>query len=145
MPQSHQLRDKSDTDGDHRGPVSGLLDRIRTNRTGRLALRIGIGVLGTLVVALGIVLIPFPGPGWAIVILGLAIWAIEFAWAKNLLEFTKKHVRTWTGWVGRQNIPVRALVGVLGLAFVGFIVWASVRLSFGIDLASLTWTWVSGL
>src|SRR3954467_6043135 len=98
----------------------GVLDRIRANPTGRLVLRIGIGVLGTLVVGLGIVLIPFPGPGWAIVILGLAIWAIEFAWAKNLLEFTKKHVQSWTRWVGRQSIPVRALVGVVGLIFVGF-------------------------
>lgn len=145
MPQSNQLRDKSDTDRDDRGPISGLLDRIRTNRTAHLALRIGIGVLGTLVVALGIVLIPFPGPGWAIVILGLAIWAIEFAWAKNLLEFTKRHVQSWTHWVGRQTIPVRALVGVVGLIFVGSIVWASVRLSFGVDLASITWNWVAGL
>jgi uncharacterized protein (TIGR02611 family) len=144
MPQSDQLRDKSDTDRDDHGPIRGLLDRIRANRTSRLVLRIGIGVLGTLVVALGIVLIPFPGPGWAIVILGLAIWAIEFVWAKNLLEFTKRHVQSWTRWVGRQSIPVRALLGVLGMIFVAFIVWASVRVSFGVDLASVVWGWVGG-
>ena len=98
MPQSDQLCDMSDTERDDSGPISGLLDRIRSNRTSHLALRIGIGVLGTLVVGLGIVLIPFPGPGWAIVILGLAIWAIEFAWAKNLLEFTNLFCNiTWHG------------------------------------------------
>jgi uncharacterized protein (TIGR02611 family) len=144
MPQSDQLRDKSDTDRDDEGPIRGLLDRIRANRTSRLVLRIGIGVLGTLVVALGIVLIPFPGPGWAIVILGLAIWAIEFAWAKNLLEFTKRHVQSWTRWVGRQSIPMRAVLGVVGMIFVAFIVWASVRVSFGVDLASIAWGWVGG-
>src|SRR6187455_648418 len=85
----------------------GVLDRIRANPTGRLALKIGIGILGGLVVALGIVLIPFPGPGWAIVILGLAIWALEFAWARHLLEFTKRHVQSWTRWVRRQSLPVR--------------------------------------
>ena len=143
MPRSDQLSHKSDTERDHQGRVSRLLDRIRSTRTGRLALRIGVGTLGTLVVALGIVLIPFPGPGWAIVILGLAIWAIEFTWAQNLLEFTKRHVQSWTHWVGRQSIPVRALVGVAGLIFVGFIVWASVRLSFGVDLVSVVWGWVS--
>ncbi len=74
----------------------GLLDRIRANPSGRLALKISVAVLGTIVVAVGIVLIPFPGPGWAIVILGLAIWAIEFAWARHLLEFTKRHVQSWT-------------------------------------------------
>jgi uncharacterized protein (TIGR02611 family) len=142
MPQSDQLRDKSDTDRDDEGPVSSLLDRIRANRTSRLILRIGIGVLGALVVALGIVLIPFPGPGWAIVILGLAIWAIEFVWAKNLLEFTKRHVQSWTRWVGRQSIPVRALLGVVGTIFVAFIVWASVRVSFDVDLAVMVWGWL---
>jgi uncharacterized protein (TIGR02611 family) len=142
MPQSDQLRDKSDTDRDDEGPVRGLLDRIRANRTSRLILRIGIGVLGTLVVALGIVLIPFPGPGWAIVILGLAIWAIEFVWAKNLLEFTKRHVQSWTRWVGRQSIPVRAIIGVVGMTFVAFVVWASVRISFGVDLAVMVWGWL---
>jgi uncharacterized protein (TIGR02611 family) len=131
------------TKPDQRGPVVGLLERVRAKRTGRLALRIGIGTLGTLVVALGIVLIPFPGPGWAIVILGLAIWAIEFVWAKNLLDFTKRHVQSWTRWIGRQTLPMRALIGVAGLIFVGAIVWTSVRLSFGIDLVGVTREWLA--
>src|SRR4051812_34935719 len=92
----------------------GVLDRIRANPTGRLALKIGIGVLGGLVVVIGIILIPFPGPGWAIVILGLAILSLEFAWAKRLLDFTKRHVQSWTHWIARQSWPVRCLVGVVG-------------------------------
>ena len=144
MPLSDRLRDKSNTDRDDGGLLTGPLNRVRANRTSHLALRIGVGVLGTLVVAVGIVLIPFPGPGWAIVILGLAIWAVEFAWARNLLDFTKRHVQSWTRWVGRQTIPVRALVGIVGFVFVCFIVWISMRLSFGIDLASIAWDWVTG-
>jgi uncharacterized protein (TIGR02611 family) len=132
------------TKADERGPVVGVLDRIRANRTGRLVLRIGIGTLGALVVALGIVLIPFPGPGWAVVILGLAIWAVEFAWARNVLEFTKRHVQSWTHWIGRQSVPIRVLIGVLGMIFVGAVVWASVRLSFGIDLIGVVRDWLAG-
>jgi uncharacterized protein (TIGR02611 family) len=128
---------------DQGGPVVGVLNRIRANRTGRLALRIGIATLGVLVVALGIVLIPLPGPGWAIVILGLAIWSIEFVWAKSLLNFTKRHVQSWTRWIGRQSLPMRALIGAVGLIFVAAIVWVSVRLSFGIDLFSVTRDWVA--
>ncbi len=131
------------TKPDQRAASAGLLDRIRASPTGRLALRTGIGVVGGLVVAIGIVLIPFPGPGWAIVILGLAILALEFAWAKHLLEFTKRHVQSWTHWVGRQSLPVRAVIGVVCMIFVAAIVWASVRLSFGIDLAALAWNWIS--
>ena len=121
----------------------GVLDKIRANPTGRLALKIGIGVLGALVIALGIVLIPFPGPGWAIVILGLAIWAVEFAWAKNLLEFTKRNVKAWTSWIGRQSLPVRALLGIVGMIFVAAVVWASVRVSFGVDLIAKAREWLS--
>jgi uncharacterized protein (TIGR02611 family) len=63
----------------------GVLDRIRSNPSSHLALKIGVGILGAIVVAVGIVLIPFPGPGWAIVIHGLAVLALEFAWAQHLL------------------------------------------------------------
>ncbi len=119
---------------DEGAPGVRVLDRIRATPTGRLSLKIAIGTVGTLVVAIGIVLIPFPGPGWAIVILGLAIWALEFAWAKSLLEFTRRHVRNWTHWIGRQSIAVRVLIGVVGLIFVAAIVWASVRVSFDFDL-----------
>jgi uncharacterized protein (TIGR02611 family) len=121
----------------------GVLDKIRATPTGRLAIKIGIGVLGSLVIALGIILIPFPGPGWGIVILGLAIWAIEFAWAKHLLEVTKRQVKGWTSWIGRQSLPVRGLLGVLGLVFVAGVVWASVRVSFGVDLIEKTREWLS--
>jgi uncharacterized protein (TIGR02611 family) len=131
------------TKPDQRGPMAGALDRVRGHRTGRLALRIGVGVLGALIVAVGIVLIPFPGPGWAIVILGLAVWAIEFAWARNLLEFTKRHVQQWTRWIGRQSLPARAVIAVIGLIFVAVIVWASVRMSFGVDLMSMIGHWLA--
>ena len=119
----------------------GVLDRIRANPTGRLALKISIGVLGTIVVAVGIVLIPFPGPGWAIVILGLAIWAVEFAWARHLLEFTKRHVQSWTHWIARQTWPVKCVVAVVSFVFVSAIVWTSVKLSLGIDLAQVVLDW----
>ncbi len=125
------------------GTKPGVLDRIRGNPTGRLTLRIGVGVLGALIVALGLVLIPFPGPGWAVVILGLAVWAIEFTWAKNLLEFTKRHIQSWTRWMGRQSWPVRLLVGIIGFIFVAAVVWASVRLSFGVNLVTVIGDWLA--
>jgi uncharacterized protein (TIGR02611 family) len=121
----------------------GVLDKIRANPTGRLALKISIATLGAIVVAVGIVLIPFPGPGWAIVIAGLAIWAIEFAWARHLLEFTKKHVLSWTHWIARQSWPIKGLVGLVGFVFVSAIVYFSVRLSFGVDLIEETRNYLS--
>ena len=127
---------------DHR--PRGVLDRIRANPTGRLALRIGVGILGGLVVALGILLIPLPGPGWAIVILGLAIWAVEFVWARHLLQFTKRHVQSWTHWVLKQPLPLRALIGLAGFLFISGVVWASVKLTTGINLATEIQNFIAG-
>ena len=121
----------------------GVLDKIRATPTGRLAIKIAIGAVGTLVIGIGIVLIPFPGPGWAIVILGLAVWSLEFAWAKNMLEFTKRHVQSWTHWIARQSWPVRLLVGAAGLVFVSAVVWGSLKMSLGIDLIAETRDWLT--
>ncbi len=119
-----------------------VLDRIRSNSTGRLALKIGVGVVGGLVVAIGIVLIPFPGPGWAIVILGLAILAVEFHWARGVLAFTKRHVQSWTHWIARQSLPLRALIGIVGMVFISAVVWASVKVSLDVDLVQVSLDWL---
>jgi uncharacterized protein (TIGR02611 family) len=119
------------------GRLHAKLDRVRSTATGRLALKIGIGVVGALVVGLGIVLIPLPGPGWALVILGLAIWSVEFHWANRLLHFTKRHVQSWTHWVTRQSLPLRLVLGAVSLVFVAAVVWASVRVTFDVDLVAV--------
>jgi len=120
-----------------------LLDGIRANRTGRVALKLTIALLGALVVAVGITLIPLPGPGWLIVIAGLGIWAVEFAWAQNLLHFTRDKVRLWTYWVTRQSWPIRLAIGAAGLVFVSTVVWLSVRYSLGVDLWDAFWEYVT--
>jgi uncharacterized protein (TIGR02611 family) len=80
--------------------------------------RIAVGIVGGLIVALGIVAIPLPGPGWLIVIAGLVVLATEFLWAERLLEFTKKHVKRWTDWITAQPLWVRLLIAAATAAFV---------------------------
>ncbi|MDH4354294.1 MAG: TIGR02611 family protein [Actinomycetota bacterium] len=46
--------------------------------------------IGSAIVVVGIVLLPLPGPGWAIIFLGLAVLATEYVWAHRLLRFTKQ-------------------------------------------------------
>ena len=57
---------------------------------GRNVKRIVVTIVGVLVVLIGIVLIPLPGPGWAIVFGGLAILATEYVWAQRLLAYAKR-------------------------------------------------------
>jgi uncharacterized protein (TIGR02611 family) len=117
-----------------RQQLGGLRQRVRSTRTGRLTLQILIGLLGLVVVVVGIILIPFPGPGWLIVLAGLAIWALEFVWAEKLLRFTRARLESWWHWLGRQHILIRALAGLVGLAFVGTVVVLSLRYTFDVNV-----------
>jgi uncharacterized protein (TIGR02611 family) len=92
--------------------------RIAARRSVNHPYRIAVGVIGGLIVALGVVAIPLPGPGWLIVIAGLFVLATEFLWAERLLEFTKRHVTNWTDWVGNQPVWVRLLLAATTAASV---------------------------
>jgi uncharacterized protein (TIGR02611 family) len=107
---------------------------VRSTRTGRLTLKILIGVVGAALVIGGLILVPLPGPGWLIVFAGLAVLATEFAWAHRLLEFAKKTLSAWTDWLIRQAWHVRIAVGTATLALAAVVVWFMFKLSFGIDL-----------
>jgi hypothetical protein len=48
-----------------------------------------VGAAGYLVVALGIVLMPLPGPGVIIVLLGVLILATQFEWAERRVDQVK--------------------------------------------------------
>jgi uncharacterized protein (TIGR02611 family) len=75
--------------------------------------RTGVAVLGGLVLAVGVVLIPYPGPGWLVVFAGLAILAAEFHWARRLLRFLRRRYAAWSRWLGRRHPVVRLLVYAL--------------------------------
>ena len=92
--------------------------RIAARRSVNHPYRIAVGVVGALIVAVGIVAIPLPGPGWLIVITGLVVLATEFVWAERLLAFTRGHVSRWTDWVAAQSVWVRVLLAIATAAFV---------------------------
>jgi uncharacterized protein (TIGR02611 family) len=69
-----------------------LIERVRHRRDQHKqrsrAYRIAFGIAGFIVLLGGVVLsLPFvPGPGLLLVAIGLAMLALEFAWAERLLE-----------------------------------------------------------
>ncbi|GGO09963.1 hypothetical protein GCM10010116_20010 [Microbispora rosea subsp. aerata] len=115
----------------------GWLDRVRATPAGRLTLRIVIGVIGAALVIGGLIMVPFPGPGWLVVFAGLAVLATEFPWASRLLKFAKDNVKAATGWLKRQNWFVRIVASALTLLCAAAIVWGSVRLTLGVDLIQM--------
>lgn len=72
--------------------------------------RVGVAVVGGVVLLVGIVTIPYPGPGWLIVFAGLAILATEFKWARRILHVAKDKYTYWQQWLQQQNMWTRAVV-----------------------------------
>lgn len=92
---------------------------------------------------IGVIAIPYPGPGWLIVFAGLAILATEFAWARRLLHYLRGRYDAWTGWLGRQRLPVRIAV----LALTGLVVLNTLWLLNAFYLVAgwvglSDWTWL---
>ena len=52
--------------------------------------RLIVAIVGFTVLAIGIIMIIFPGPAFVMIPIGLSILATEFVWAKKLLEKVKK-------------------------------------------------------
>jgi uncharacterized protein (TIGR02611 family) len=92
--------------------------KIRSNPRSHLIYRIVVGVVGLVIVVVGLILVPFPGPGWVIVFVGLAIWASEFEWAQRLLHRARNTLSSWNDWLGRQAWWVKGLVLLLTIAAV---------------------------
>lgn len=58
----------------------------------KLAKRIVIAVIGGTILLGGIIMLVTPGPGVLIIALGLAILAVEFAWARHWLREVRHSV-----------------------------------------------------
>ncbi|WP_105036609.1 TIGR02611 family protein [Cryobacterium aureum] len=103
----HLSRDMA-SGSDPRHPVRRLLRGARSWVDGHpyllLTYRLGIGLLGTIIIVVGAVLIPLPGPGWLIVFLGLAVLGTEFASARRVGAFLKRLMtRVWAWWRARRE------------------------------------------
>ena len=59
--------------------------------------RMVIAVVGVTVLLIGVAMIVLPGPAFVVIPTGLGILAIEFAWARRLLEELKKRGKSVLG------------------------------------------------
>jgi uncharacterized protein (TIGR02611 family) len=95
--------------------VEGLQERRARHKERHHLIRVAAAIGGFLVVLLGIVLIPLPGPGLLVVALGLAVLALEFAWAEHLLEKTVDRLAEAGERVKRASPVGQAAVALLGV------------------------------
>ena len=106
----------------------GLRDRPKAD----FGYRFVVAVIGLMVLAVGFLAIPYPGPGWAIVFIGLAILASEFNWARRLLAYTRERYDKVMAWFKAQGLWVQ----VLGAAFTATVVLGTLWLLGAFGLAA---------
>ena len=117
-------------------------DQIRERPVADLFYRIGVGVIGTVVLVIGIITIPYPGPGWAIVFLGLAILASEFKAAKVVLHWVRVRYEAVMAWFTRQHIAVKALSAVFTAVVVVVTLWLFGAVGLVAGWVGIDWPWL---
>jgi uncharacterized protein (TIGR02611 family) len=119
-------------DQEETGGRPPLIERVRARRDRHKersrAFRIAFALLGFLVCAVGLVMLVTPGPGIPVLVLGLAMLALEFAWAERWLERIVDKAEQAVDQV-TQGSPARQaaviLVGIAGLVgiVVAIVLW----------------------
>jgi uncharacterized protein (TIGR02611 family) len=98
-------------------------DRLRERPTAELGYRVTVAVLGLAILVVGLLAIPYPGPGWAIVFVGLGLLATEFTWARQLLAYVRERYDKVMDWFKRQGRWVQALGAAFTAAVVVSTLW----------------------
>lgn len=105
--------------------------------------RLAIGIIGIILFLAGIIMVPYPGPGWLVVFAGLAVLATEFEFAQKILDYLQDKYRRWQNWLAHQKLPIRLLV----ISFTGLVVVVTAWLlnSFGVinRILSLDIDWLN--
>jgi uncharacterized protein (TIGR02611 family) len=60
----------------------------------RLLRRIAVTVVGTVILVVGVVLLVAPGPGLVVIALALAVFAVEYQWARRHLAAVQERARS---------------------------------------------------
>lgn len=68
-----------------------------------LPYRILVGIVGGLIIIIGLVLVPLPGPGWLVVFIGLTVLASEFAFFHRISTWLRARLHRFWDWVRRHG------------------------------------------
>jgi uncharacterized protein (TIGR02611 family) len=88
----------------------------------RLLRRIAVTVVGTVILAVGLVLLLAPGPGLVVIALALAVFAIEYQWARRNLAAVQERARSAALKAAASRVATASAVlfgvGAIGLGVV---------------------------
>jgi uncharacterized protein (TIGR02611 family) len=119
------------------GNYMGRRDSARTNRVLDTTWRAIILVVGLTLLGLGLFFLLFPGPGWAVIIVGLIVLATEYAWAQRLLnpvkEFSSRIARLVVSdeyRIRRSNVVLIITFAIVTIAYAYWARWGATMQGF---------------
>ncbi|MDP3968792.1 MAG: PGPGW domain-containing protein [Nocardioides sp.] len=131
-----------------RRPRGRLHARMHHNPATALATKIGVTVVGSLVLLAGIIMLVTPGPGLVGIAVGLAILSTEYDWAARWLQVArrklaeaKEHAEQMDPAVRRRRIM---LIGAVLVVVACFGVWYVVTFDWP-RLAVDGWGWAQSI
>ena len=99
-----------------------LIERVRArqerHRQRNRIYRVAFAIAGFLVLLAGVVMLVTPGPGIPVIIIGLGMLALEFAWAERWLERFLEKAEAAVEQVSQGSPLQRAALVVVGAAAV---------------------------
>lgn len=116
--------------------------------------RTGAEILGWVLVPVGIVLMPAPGPGTLVLVAGITLLSRRYVWAQKLLEpLERRAVEAARFGVATWPRILLSLLGVVWLVVLGALWWAKVDIpeftvlgiGFGPELPAAGWATALGL
>ena len=115
----------------------GRRNSVRSNRALDTTWRGIILVVGLTMVGLGLFFLLFPGPGWAVIIVGLIVLATEYAWAQRILnpvkEFSSRIARLVISQeyrAKRSNVILMITMVVIAIAYAYWAKWGATMQGF---------------
>ena len=104
------------------GSTGGVLGMLADVNPVRLLRRIAVTVAGTVILAVGLVLLVAPGPGLVVIALALAVFAIEYQRARRNLAAVQERARTAALKAAASRVATASAVlfgiGAIGLGVV---------------------------
>jgi uncharacterized protein (TIGR02611 family) len=112
----------------------------------RLLRRIAVTVVGTVILAVGVVLLVAPGPGLLVIFLALIVFAVEYEWARRHLTAMRARARSAADKAAASRVATASAVlfgvGAIGLGgvliFTDVLPLSGVGTGAGVALGGLT-------
>lgn len=110
------------------GPFKRFRSKMKAHPVTSIAWKTVVATIGATFLTLGLIMLITPGPGWAIIFLGLVILASEFAWASRLVAPVR--VRILKAVSGKKRPRLVWFLIITGVSLVALIATYLVYINF---------------